>query len=232
MKRKSKKLFKRKLENIHSNLMEAHRDSEGFSPNIVGAEREAVHKELLSLILPLGHRIGSGMIVDARGNETGQVDTVIEDAFSLSFPVVTDRNRLYLADTVSAAFEIKSDLSKQGDMALEQCSKIRHLQRTIEQDLHKEFAHIPTFIISFKGPKFTEALEHKYLNARSMSHPNGVLILDQEYFLGRVPGRLNRIYSGTGKAQSILAFLCCLSDTLKLSNNRKWELSSFIELIQ
>jgi len=111
-------LFKNKLENIHSNMIECHRDSQKYSSSIIGDEREIFQSNLLSKILPSNYRFGSGTITDSEGRETGQIDTVIELPFSLSFPISTGNNRLYLADSVGAAFEIKSDLNKQWDEAI------------------------------------------------------------------------------------------------------------------
>jgi hypothetical protein len=226
----NKRLFHRKLENIHSRLMEVHRDTKNFPTSISGAERETVHRELLSLVLPVGHRIGTGCIVDSEGGETDQIDAVIEDVFSLSFPVVGNAHRLYLADSVAMAFEIKSNLGRQGEKALEQCYRIRSLKRSGRNDGEGYLDPIPTFIIAFQGPKFTSKHDHKYLNTRTGTHPNGVLVIDKEHFTGRVPG-VETIYHGKGKAQSILAFLCCVVDTLKLTSTRQWQLFDYKDLL-
>lgn len=116
-------LLKNKLENIHFNLMAAYRDSALYAPSISGGEREVICKDLLSFVLPNGYRIGSGTIVDEFGNESGQVDAVIEQPFSISFPVMSDSNRLYLAASVCVAFEIKSDLNSQGKDAIKKIKK-------------------------------------------------------------------------------------------------------------
>jgi hypothetical protein len=106
-------LFKTKLRRIQSNLMSGHDDSAGFASAISGAERETVYSSLLSSVLPQGHRAASGAIVDCSGSETGQIDLVVEGARSISFPVASEKNRLFIAATVIAAFEIKSDLNAQ-----------------------------------------------------------------------------------------------------------------------
>lgn len=233
----AKKLFKKKLEDIHSGLMERYRDTQGFTSPIIGAEREAVKKELLSLILPPGYRIGSGCIVDSSGFETGQVDAVIEEPFSLSLPIASPNNRLYLADTVAAAFEIKSDLYRQEAEALKKCQEIRTAERKIETGdvVIVEDARIPTFVIAFKGPKLTDDVQARLMNQRGRMHPNGVLVLDKEVFVGRTSGaslnQENGWYEGHGKAASMLAFLCCLLTTLKQENTRPWQLFDYKNLL-
>lgn len=225
-------LFRRKLENIHSGLMERYRDSQHYSSPIVGAEREAVKKELLSLILPPGYRIGSGSITDAAGLETGQVDAVIEQPFSLSFPVATDTNRLYLADTVGAAFEIKSDLNTQGQEALVKIRKIRELecyQREKDEITLFDLLRIPSFIISFAGPKQLKTLVKNYINPRDHFFPNGVLVIESGLFYGR--SAEDRWYEVNGRAGSLLAFFSCVISSLKFTAQRPFDLLRYTSLL-
>ncbi|MCF5745013.1 DUF6602 domain-containing protein [Pseudomonas tremae] len=227
------RLFKRKLENIHSNLMEAHRDSQYYSSSIAGAEREAVKKKLLSLALPPGYRIGSGTIVDATGKETGQVDGVIEQPYSLSFPVATDSNRLYLADTIGAAFEIKSNLNSQGDEALAKIREIRRIQKHhVESDdiTLYDLLFIPSFIVSFLGPKKKKTIVDNFINVRNSFFPNGVLVLESEIFVGR--SFEARWYSGEGKAECIHAFLSCLIETLRYGEQNELDLLRYSALLK
>lgn len=225
-------LFRRKLENIHSNLMERHRDTQHYSSPIVGAEREAVKKDLLSLVLPPNYRIGSGTIVDATGRETGQIDAVIEQPFSLSFPVATENNRLYLADTVGAAFEIKSNLSVQGKDALKKIEEIRTLTRHhVEKNQIVQFDKllIPCFIIGYTGQSTLEAVEEKFINPRDQLYPNGVLVLDSAIFYGRSAG--GGWHEAQGKAECILAFLSCLIESLRVGTSSPVDLNRYSKLL-
>ncbi|MER0399082.1 DUF6602 domain-containing protein [Vibrio vulnificus] len=226
-------LFKKKLENIHSNLMECYRDSQSYSSSITGAEREVVNKELLSLILPPGYRIGSGAIVDADSNETGQIDAVIEQPFSLSFPICSDTNRLYLADTVGAAFEIKSNLYNQKDDAINKIREIKKLKRFhVEGGEHVFFdkLEIPSFIIGFKGHNTTESLEDTFMPARTRHVANGVLNVESELFCGRSSDGNWRY--GSGKAESILAFLSCVVNSLKHGVREHTDLDRYSVLLK
>lgn len=225
-------LFRRKLESIHSNLMESHRDSSGYSSPIIGAEREAVNKKLLSVILPPGYRVGSGSITDAEGRETGQIDAVIEQPFSLSFPVVSETNRLYLADTVGAAFEIKSNLDVQGKDALNKIREIRSLRQHDIQDgmVIKYDRHmIPSFIIGFKGPKTIDSLE-KFIDPLDALAPNGVFVIESALFYGRAAG--GDWFMAQGKVESVLGFLSCVIESMRFGAKTQPDMFRYASLLK
>lgn len=226
-------LFEKKLANIHRNLMEAHRDSAGYAPSIIGAEREIVQRNLLSLVLPTGYRMGTGTILDEHGDDSGQVDAVIEQPFSISFPVSSESNRLYLASTVCAAFEIKSDLNSQRTDALAKIRKIKSLHRVrVNSGEHHLYDNvsIPAFVIGYKGPGSEEKLEELFVNPRDRFYPNGVLVVESELFYGRSAGGDWRI--AKGKAPSILAFLACVVDSISYAGNHSAALDNYVPLIQ
>lgn len=209
-------LFSKKIENIHKNMMECHRDSEKYSPTITGAEREIFNRELFQKILPINYRVGAGSIVDSEGNETGQVDAVIELPFSLSFPISSGENRLYLADTIGAAFEIKSDLNKQWNEAMNKVKEIKELHRTkIKNDdiVLLDNLKIPAFIISFKGPKNLETLYKKMANINPKDWPDGILIIEHGTFYGRAGG-CDSVYEAQDPSYAILSFIACLYKVL------------------
>lgn len=210
-----KDLFARKVENLHKNMMECHRDSQLYAPSITGAEREIFHRELLSKILPSSYRVGAGTIVDSNGIESGQVDAVIELPFSLSFPISSAENRLYLADTVGIAFEIKSDLNVQWDDALAKVREIKALSRKRMESHTYEKADtikIPTFIIAFKGPKKLDTIFEK-VNPGAVDAPDGVFIIESGIFYGRVAGVQN-VMEVTGNSKSIIGFISCIYQVL------------------
>lgn len=74
-----------------------------------GTEREMFVSFLLSQLLPPQYRIGSGMIYDAKGYHSTQLDVVIELPFTPSFSFLSDNPRMYPADTIGAVIEIKSN---------------------------------------------------------------------------------------------------------------------------
>jgi len=214
--------------------MERHRDSQYYPAPVTGAEREAVKKDLLSLVLPPNYRIGSGTIVDASNRETGQIDAVIEQPFSLSFPIATDTNRLYLADTVGAAFEIKSNLSSQGTDALQKIREIRRLTRRATEKgeiVRHDALRIPCFIIGYTGQSDINAVDGKFMNPRDVLAPNGVLVLESAVFSGRAAGS-GDWYEAKGKAECILAFLSCLIRSLRSGAESETDLDRYIDLLE
>ncbi|MFQ2132915.1 DUF6602 domain-containing protein [Aeromonas hydrophila] len=221
-------LFKDKLVNIHTNLINVYNESKGYTSPILGAEREIVTKQLLTHILPPLYRVGSGAIVDEEGNQTGHIDAIIEQPFSLSFPIASDSNRLYVADAVGAAFEIKSDLNTQADDALTKVKEIKKIKRHELKNGELYFDDtllIPTFIIGFKGQKKKETIEEKFIKPLDNTYPNGVLILDSEIFYGR--GSDGNWYIATGKAESMLAFISCVVESLKVVHSKDFKLHRY-----
>jgi len=226
-------LFRRKLENIHSSLLSCHRDTQYYSPSIIGDEREGIKKELLSLVLPPGYRIGAGTIVDVEGNETGQIDAVIEQPFSLSFPVAKAENRLYMADTVGAAFEIKSNLNTKGEKARLKMQEIRRLNRykaELGKIVNFDFLHIPCFIMAYVGLKNFETIEKNFIKPREVLSPNGVLVIESELFYGRTAG--GQWYKACGKAGCILAFLSCVIGSLSFTAQNDIDLHRYSKLLK
>jgi hypothetical protein len=64
-------------------------------------------------VLPPIYRFGTGVITDVGGNLTGQVDIVMEFPLTASFPMPAGKQRLYLAESVAAVIEVKSNLSQE-----------------------------------------------------------------------------------------------------------------------
>ncbi|MFL9921600.1 hypothetical protein PQR75_40865 [Paraburkholderia fungorum] len=231
----SKQLFLKKLEDIHTSLMARYHETAGFSSAISGTEREVVMKELLQRVLPSSFRIGSGSILDASGKETGQVDAVIERPFSLSFPIGSESNRLYVADSVCAAFEIKSDLYRQGKEARTKIEQIRALHRFDMSDdkeeriIQGDALLIPSFIIGFKGHTTEEGLQENFIDPRNLYAPSGVLCIESELFYGQSPG--GNWHMAKGKRACILGFLNCLANTLRYMASATMDLTRYERLV-
>ncbi len=94
-------------------LLEAHGGGGTMSAASKGTERELFVNSFLSQVFPPHFRFGSGDITDSDENKSGQVDVVIEFPNLYSFPIWQSAPRLYLAEGVAVAIEIKSDLSNQ-----------------------------------------------------------------------------------------------------------------------
>ncbi|OZG70108.1 hypothetical protein BTA51_27910 [Hahella sp. CCB-MM4] len=121
-----------RLKGIQQQLMGAYEASSPMTSATKGSEREFLVDLFLSNVLPSQYRFGSGDITDHLSNRSGQVDIVVEFPFLPSIPIAgCDRFRLYLAESVACAIEVKSDLSNQWEQALSTCQKLKGIKRSI-----------------------------------------------------------------------------------------------------
>jgi len=228
-----KELFSVKIENIHNNLMECYRDSSNYSSTITGQERENFQKNLLTEILPSNYRIGSGTITDVNGKETGQIDTIIELPFSISFPISTGITRLYLADTVGATFEIKSNLYQKWDEAINKIKEIKKINRYDTKNKKYNLLDdlkIPSFIIAYKGHKSIETLYKKLDSIEKRYWPNGIYIIESGIFLGLYGG--DGVLECTGKKESTLGFISYLYQVLQRYAQKEIDLYPYSKLLK
>ena len=228
-----KELFSKKIENIHKNLMECYRDTQKHSPTITGAEREIFNRELFQKILPITYRVGAGTIVDSKGSKTGQIDAVIELPFSLSFPISSGENRLYLADTIGAAFEIKSDLNNQWNEAIAKIEEIKKLNRYKMEKGEMtllDTLNIPAFIISYTGQKNLKTIYKKLESVQHKNQPDGILIIEDGIFYGRAAG-CDSVYEAENPSGAILAFISCLYKVLRKYSSNTADLDNYREIL-
>jgi hypothetical protein len=198
-----------RLEASRRLLMAAYEGGVGLSSATQGRERE-----------------GSGDITDSLGWKTGQIDVVIEYPFlpSLQSPGL---ERLYLAESVAAGLEVKSDLSKKWDEVVEAAKAVKRLTRSPRvTGMYggSPPTRVPLFAIGYTGWKSLETLVQKVQDGAV----DGILIIDAGLFastLQRVidpadsrgdSGDLIAAYSITAGegAKAFWAFLCCLSEAL------------------
>lgn len=95
---------------------------------MMGNAREFFVANVLKSVLPPSLHIGTGKIIDVKGNTSKQVDVIIYDP---QFPVMeTSKGQgMYLVDGVIAAIEIKSTLDKQKLWdALDNCLSVGSLE--------------------------------------------------------------------------------------------------------
>lgn len=110
------KLIRDRLKHIQRTLKAAYEASQELKSEhstITGTEREIFVTNFLREMFPPQFRFGSGAIIDKDGHKTGQLDIVIELPFTPSFTLGQDTPRIYLADTIGAVIEVKSDLRRQ-----------------------------------------------------------------------------------------------------------------------
>lgn len=221
-------LLRKKMISLRSHLLSAYRDSSAYPAPVSGREREVFLHALLEKILPPHFRVGSGVITDHTSKTTGQIDLVVELPLSLSFPVVGE-NRMYFADTVGAAFEIKSNLETQWKDAHGKQKEVNSLstrKRADAGDIEiKSTYQIPFFIVAYKGPKNIKTIEDK-LNIRVDYPPAGIYIIESNLFIGFIDDQW--IYGDTD-ATSMLAFITSLYTALSKQQHRPVNLHLYNE---
>jgi hypothetical protein len=144
-----------------------------------GTERELFVEVFLKNVLPPGYRFGTGDITDVNGHRTGQIDVVIEHASIPSFPLVgATIPRLYLAEGVAVAIEVKSDLTKQWDEALSTAKSVAAL-------CPKHGHRVPLVVIGYKGWKSAETLLRHAQEANDVGAGlSAVISIDPAHYVG------------------------------------------------
>lgn len=209
-------LFEKKLVHMRDSLVTAYRESSDYPAPVQGAEREIFLHNLLMRVIPPQFRIGAGVITDYKGDVSKQIDLVIELPLSLSFPVV-GTNRMYLADTIGAAIEIKSTLdAKQWADCWEKLRSIRKLARKRLPDSENKVVRyadyaVPSFIVSYRGPKKIETI-YKNINIKTDPLPAGIYIIESNLFVGFFDGQT---FEATGAATAMLGFISALYTVLQ-----------------
>ncbi len=113
--------------------MGVHQAGSSLSNNSRGNERQGFIDSFLGNVLPPLYRFGTGDATDAHGARSGQLDVVVEYPISPSLPVTGgSATRLYLAESIAAVIEVKSDVAKQWQQAQQTASQLAPLQRAFE----------------------------------------------------------------------------------------------------
>lgn len=195
-----------RLEGIQSILQGVHHSSSTMSSASKGNERSAFIDDFLSKVLPSQYRFGTGDATDRIGQRSGQLDVVVEYPFMPSLPIVGEgKTRLYLAESIAAVIEVKSDLSGQWSEALATAAKLEPLQRQFGATMSMgppPQKRIPFFVAAYKGWKTIDTLRGKLTEGAL----DGILIIDPGVFVST-----DQFYAmaGTG-AWSLWGLISCL----------------------
>lgn len=195
-----------RLEGVRKGLLAFFESGVGQS-SISGDEREIFISHFLSQILPPQYRVGSGLITDAQGKLSTQLDIVIELPFTPSFSFLATTPRLYLADTIGAVIEVKSSLkgylTGSGDSTAEKkfvtgSSKFTALveikrkvlvvdKAKVDKELKTE-GHvsetIPSYIVGYIGQSEDTLIAHLNNLNQGGKVIRGILQLDPGIFIG------------------------------------------------
>ena len=178
-----------RLAGIQSILMGVHQSSASLSSSSRGNEREAFVNNFLSNVLPPIYRFGTGDVTDAAGNRSGQLDVVVEYPFSPSLPTVGggSQTRLYLAESVAAVVEVKSNIASQWKEAEQTAAQLAPLQRKFSGQLilgpsgaSGVADQIPVFVVGYTGWQNPATVEKKVNQNPDIA---GVLVIDNGIFV-------------------------------------------------
>lgn len=174
-----------------------------------GAEREGFLREFLRACHPPVYRFGTGDITDSAGHRSGQADVVVEYPFAPSLTLSEDA-RLYLAESVAAVIEVKSDVAKQWAEVEATAKSIGSVTRSysggmvafgkLNADVIK--GSIPVIAVGYTGWAKLETLREHV----STGTVDGILVIDQSLFVSSP--RLGDIEAT--EAWSLWAMLCAL----------------------
>jgi hypothetical protein len=198
-----------RLTGIKAILEGIHKGGATLSSSSKGHEREYFIDKFLAAVMPPIFRFGSGDITDSDENKSGQIDVVIEYPFFPSLPLVGGSNRLYIAEGVAAALEVKSDLSKQWSEVLHTAEQLEKLNRKIAPVIHNGNSQekIPMFVVGYTGWSSIDTLQ-KHISEGPI---DGVLIIDSGLFLG------SRIFKGAIGVNelSLWLFIMAVNDAIR-----------------
>lgn len=174
-----------RLIGIQKMLEGVHRGGSPMSATTKGDERAQFINKFLSKVMPPTYRFGSGDVTDSKGNLSGQLDIVIEYPFAPSLPLGDGESRLYLAEGVAAAIEVKSDVASQWEEARRTAEKLAMVSREIGAVLTRNNGprpQIPLYVVGYTGWKQSETVEQNLLANPSIA---GVLVIDPGIFVCR-----------------------------------------------
>jgi hypothetical protein len=145
----------KRLQGISSILNGVHQSGASMSSASKGQERQAFIDNFLREVLPPIYRFGTGDATDLQGRRSGQLDVVVEYPIAPSLPSGTGSPRLYLAESLAAVIEVKSDLASQWNEAMATAAKLGLLQRSFSNMMtfggNFPSSRIPLFAVGYTG---------------------------------------------------------------------------------
>jgi hypothetical protein len=164
-----------RLAGYRNHLTAVHQSGAGMSSASKGNERRAfVHDFLEATFLP-PNRFGTGDCIDRAGNKSGELDVVLEYPFLPSL-TLQGHSRLYLAEGIAVAIEVKSNISSQWNEAVDTGKRLKVLRREFGSvmSMGPVPLDVPFFVVRFTGWKSVETI----ISHCSNSPIDGALIVD------------------------------------------------------
>jgi hypothetical protein len=175
------KVLEARLAGIRDSLIALHGGGSQMSASSRGVERELSARDVLSTFISPSFRFDSGDIIDIDGNQTGQLDCVVEYPGSISFPMRERMPRLYLAEGVVCVVEVKSNLASQWGEVEKSHAKIAPLKRNIGWVLKagRVPEYVPHFVVGYTGWAKVETMKEHAAAARV----DGVYSIEQSLYV-------------------------------------------------
>jgi hypothetical protein len=186
-------LIASRLNGIYGVLCSAFEGGAPLSSASKGYEREVFISLFLSEVLPSIYRLGTGDITDALKNDdasrrSGQIDIVIEMPWAPSFPAIVGTGaRVYPAETVGTAIEVKSNLSSEWTNVIRTATALEPLRQRLSgiavdagrlSVKNKTEEPIPLYAVGYEGWSTVDTIKEKLRNAPL----DGILILKHKIF--------------------------------------------------
>jgi hypothetical protein len=187
------KIVRDRIQSILETLKAAHAGGADVSTPTMGRDRELFINMVLSNIISVPFRLGTGDIVDRNDKKSRQADIVIEYANTLSFPSIYPHSaRLYLAESVCAVVEIKSTLSTQWPHIKDAAAALHELDREVGEIASvgpPPPSKIPLFVVGYTGwVEAKTALDNlEKINAHGHVLVSGILQIDPCFYVGAKP---------------------------------------------
>jgi len=173
-----------RLNGIANILMGVHQASGPLTAMTSGEERQAFIESFLANVLPPVYRFGRGDCTDTQGHRSGQLDVVVEYPFSPSLPSVgTSPTRLYLAESIAAVIEVKSNVAAQWPQAQHTAAQLAPLRRsfgsTMQMGGFPPTEQIPLFVAGYTGWSTMGTIEGHLAQNPAVA---GILVIDSGLF--------------------------------------------------
>lgn len=200
--------------------MGVHQASSPMSSATSGQERAAFIDQFLSQAFPSLFRFGTGDATDVVGARSGQLDVVVEFPFMPSLPIAGgSSSRLYLAESVAAVVEVKSNVATQWNQALHTAAQLAPLRRSFGAQMimgPSPTDEIPLFVAAYTGWNQLSTVTQKLASTNQI---HGILVIDAGLFVSSPQ-------FGAIKASgpwALWGLICCLhqaTSTLKAASTQ------------
>ncbi|KAB2781280.1 DUF6602 domain-containing protein [Brucella anthropi] len=173
---------------VKESLLVAHKAGKGSPNEVIGNEREVFVRNYLQAAYPKPFRFAGGFITDSKGNRSGQLDLVVEKLHSISFPAQAGSSeRLYLAEMVSAAISVKSNLFAQWAQVVSEITKLEPVKSEPEGlfTVNARSGSVPFFVVSYSGAQTIETLMEKLEALPGDCCLQALVVLDSDIFAMR-----------------------------------------------